>query len=125
MTTDWNDEAPSANAALAVNFLSSIVALVATVLMFIGGLQVRSLKRIGVAVLKAGLGLNIVTSALMFIALVAIGFTFAEQEPETADTSPATVLVTVFFLLLFFVMTAVEMVGLIWLIRRGKRLALN
>lgn len=123
------EESPFFGFEVLLNLADAVVGLVTTVLLFVGALQLRQLRRIGVTLLTAGLGINlgyVIMHLLLFTVLLAGAASDPEfQHLHPDDGNSAEVGFWLFLTALFLTALVFEVVAFIWLLRRGERMRLR
>jgi len=100
-----------------------IISLAICVVMFLGGLFLRSLRKIGPTLLKIGIWIGLAYS-LLSVPLALLIFAAAGEE-AFAETSPAGDVISYFLMIAGLLTLAFEIVALIWLLRNSHLLPLR
>jgi len=99
--------------------------LAATILLVIGGLKLRNLRRSSVLFLKIGLWIHVASGALsILISLLLTAVAVASPDDPFAESTPAGEVLSVLLLPVFLGAVVFEIVALVWLYRRGNALPL-
>lgn len=121
------EESPLFGIHFFVDLASAIVGLATTILLFIGALQLRKLRQIGVTLLTLGLGINL-SLVLVHLFLLAAMFASAASDPEFVHVRPddgSSADPTLLLIPMGLAAFIFEVVALIWLLRHGGQLSLR
>lgn len=104
-------------------FFAATISLAATVVLFLGGLRMRSLKTSGATMIKIGLWASLASVPVVIVFYVVL--LVAADEHDFAESTTSQDIISFFCLSLGLVVYAFEIFTLVWLYRFGNHLPLK
>ena len=115
----------SASADAGLTALSLLGSLATAIVLFVGGLRLRGLRRSGVPLLKAGLWASLGLTAFLILAHIMVAAAAAAEDFTETDINAGTAMLLLVLFALVVAVTVVEIVALVWLSRNAPRLPLT